>query len=205
MDDVERALSQIADIRARVSASSRFRGFAPQAMAFGSLLSLGVATAQTLWPAALASSAPRYLAVWGFAFVCASVVSAIAGVPRSRSLHGSMAEAMLSSTLRHLLPFAAACAVVAFVICRAAPTAAGVVPGLWQILVALAGFSLASSLPRAILLPTLWFFFTGAVALGLGMRSEVPSPWMMGLPFAIGQGMVALILARAGGGSDGRS
>lgn len=205
MDDVERALSQIADIRARVTASSRFRGFAPEAMVSGSFFSLAVAMAQTVWPLTLAGDGPRYVAVWGAVFVCCSIVAAAEAVSRCRALHGKMADAMLHTALRQLLPFGAAGVVIAVVVCRFSPQTAWVVPGLWQILVGLAGFSLAASLPRAILWPSIWYFFSGAVVLGLAAGSATLSPWLMGLPFAVGQAMVAVVLARSGGAPDGRA
>lgn len=203
MDDVERALSEIADIRARVTASSRFRGFAPESMISGSLFSLAIAMAQTLWPEALARDGSRYVAVWGATLACASVVAAIEAVARCRSLHGVMADAMLSAALRQLLPFGAAAVVIALVICRAAPSAAWLAPGLWLMLIGLAGFSLAASLPRAILWPSTWYFFCGAVVLGLAARDGTLSPWAMGLSFAVGQAWVAIVLARGGGATHG--
>ena len=198
MGELERALSQIADIRARMSASSRFRGFAPEAMAFGSVFSLATAMAQTLWPAALASSGPRYLAVWGAACVCCSAICAIEAISRSRSLHGAMAGAMLGSTLRQLLPFGAAGAVIAGVSCSGAPQTAWVVPGIWLLLIGLAGLSAATSLPRTIVWPSAWYFFCGALVLGLAGGGLPLSPWMLGLPLAIGQAMVAFVVVRRG-------
>lgn len=204
MDEVERAISQIADIHAQLTAASRFRGFAPEVMAFHALLSLAVALAQTEWPQALAGDPVRYVAVWGAAMGTATLVSAVEAIARSRVLHGRMAAAMLGSTLRILFPFAAAGAVIAVAICQFAPASGWMVPGLWQILVALAGFSAAPTLPRPILWACGWYFVCGAVVLALGARGGELSPWMMGLPFALGQAGVAAILHRANGGHDVR-
>jgi hypothetical protein len=203
LDEVERALSQIADIHARVTASSRFRGFAPEAMAFNAALSLAVAVAQTIWPQVLAANPLRYVAVWGGAMAASTLVSATEAISRSRGLHGRMADAMLGATLRLLLPFAAAAIVIAAAICRFSPASAWMLPGLWQILVALAGFSAASTLPRPIVWAAGWYFVCGAVVLGLGARNGELTPWMMGLPFAVGQAGVAVILHRANGDLDG--
>jgi hypothetical protein len=204
VDEVERALSEIADIRDRVAASSRFRGFAPEAMAFGAALSLAVAMAQTLWPQALASDTQRYLAVWGAALTCCSILVAVEAIARTRSLHGGLARAMLNSTVRQLLPFALAGAVIAVVVCRSARDAAWVVPGTWQMLVGLAGFSAAPSLPREIVYPAAWYFASGVVALLVAAASDSLSPWLMGLPFAVGQTLVALVLKRANGATHDR-
>jgi hypothetical protein len=198
VNDVERALSEIAEIRARISASSRFQGLGPEAMAFGGALAFAVALAQTVWRDALASSGPRYVAVWTAAMLCSCAVCVVEAMFRCRSLHGSMASAMLSGAVRQLMPFGAAGLVIAVVICSVAPGAAWAVPGLWQILTALAGFSIAATLPRAITLPSAWYFFCGVLVLGLAGLKQAASPWMMGVPFAIGQTMVAVVLARGG-------
>lgn len=194
MDEVERALAQIADIRERVAAAGRFRGFAPEAMAFNALLSLGGAVAQMVWPQALAQDPVRYVAVWGAILAAMTLISASEAISRSR---GRMAEAILGAILRLLLPFAAAGVLIAVAICKFSPASAWIVPGLWQILVALAGFAAASSLPRPIVWAAGWYFVCGAIVLPLGARGEL-SPWMMGAPFTVGLAGVALILHRYG-------
>jgi hypothetical protein len=199
MDEVERALSEIADIRARMSASSRFRGFAPEAMAFGAALALAVAMAQTLWPEALASTAPRYLAIWGAAQICSSALVALEAVARSRSLHGGLAGAMLGAAGRRLLPFAAAGAAIAVAACAPARDAAWMVPGVWLMLIGLGGLAAATTLPRAILFPAAWYLVSGVVVLALAAGSQTLSPWLLGAPLAIGQIMVALVLKYANG------
>lgn len=199
MNEVEHALSQIADIHAQLTASSRFRGFAPAAIGFNAALMLGVTVAQSAWPQVLAKDPLRYVAVWGATLGAATVVSATEAVSRSRHLHGRMADALLGSTLRGLLPFAAAGLVIAAAVCRFAPASAWMLPGLWQILVGLAGFSVASSLPSAIRLASGWFFICGAITFGLGARSGALSPWMMGVPFVAGLAGVAIIFHGANG------
>ena len=205
MNQVQRALSEIAEIRAQLTASSRFRGFAPQAMTFGAALSLAVAMAQTLWPQALAADAPRFVLVWGLAMIASSVVGGFAAVSRARWLHGPMAAAVLGATLRQLLPFAIAAAAMALILCRAWPAGAWLVPGLWLMLIGLAGFAVAPRLPPAIIWPSAWFLACGAVALALAARGEGLSPWAMALPSAVGQGAVALILQRSKGAPDAAS
>jgi hypothetical protein len=204
VDDVERALSQIADIHARMTASTRFRGFAPEAMAFNAGLCLVVAAAQTVWPSRLGVDPVRYVVVWAATLGVATLISATEAVSRSRGLHGRMAEALLGATLRLLLPFAAAGIVIAVAVCRLAPASAWMLPGLWQILVGLAGFAAAPSLPRAINWAAGWYFVCGAIVFGLGAATGQLSPWMMGLPFGLGLAGVAVIFHRGNGELDVR-
>ena len=205
VDEVERALSQIADIRAQITASSRFRGFAPEAMAFNAVLTFGVALSQTLWPQVLASDPVRYVAVWGVTLGLATVISATEAISRSRHLHGRLAEHMLGATLRLLLPFAAAGIVLAAAICMFAPSSAWMLPGLWQILVGLAGYAVAASLPPAIRWASSWYFVCGAIVFGLGARSGAASPWMMGLPLSAGLAGVAIIFHDRNGERNARA
>lgn len=204
MDEVKRALSQIADIHTQLTAASRFRGFAPAAMGVNAVLLLGVALAQSVWPDVLAKDPVRYVTVWGAALGVATVISASEAIARSRHLHGRMAEIMLGSTLRLLLPFVAAAVVIAVAICKFSPTSAWMLPGLWQILVGLAGFAVASSLPPAIRWASGWYFLCGAIVFGLGARDGELSPWMMGVPFGVGLAGVALIFHCAKGEPDVR-
>jgi hypothetical protein len=104
-----------------------------------------------------------------------------------------MADAVLGAVLRQVLPFAVAGAVLDFVICRFAPGSVWLLPGLWQILIGLFGFSVLSRLPRAMLWVAGWFFGCGSVVLVLAGSTGDLSPWMMGIPFGIGQAAVAFI------------
>jgi hypothetical protein len=202
MSEVEHALSQLAFIQDRFAASTRFRGLAPLAVAATGVIALLVAVTETIGPA-------HGLAGWGFVptWVATAVVAAgligVEALGRARRLHAGMADMMLAGTLRLLLPFGAAGAVMTFVIMRAAPGVAWILPGLWQMLVALIGFSAVGTLPKTIVWPASWYFVTGTVTLLLSARSGMPNPWMMGIPFGIGQLLVAFVLQRAGA-ADGR-
>ncbi|TAL03742.1 MAG: hypothetical protein EPO08_03375 [Rhodospirillaceae bacterium] len=204
MNDVERALAQISDIRAQLAASTRFRGFAPEAMALTGALSFAAATAQTLWPETLAQDTLRYIAVWSGVMIASTIIVAIEAISRSRALDGRMAGGVLGATLRQVLPIAAAGAVITFMICKFSLGSAWMFPGLWQILIALVGFSVISNLPHAIIWAAGWYFLCGTIVLGLAGRTGTLSPWMMGAPLAIGQAMVAFILHRASGDVDDR-
>lgn len=199
MNEVEYALSQIADIRAQVAASTCFRGIAPEANALMGVLSLAVAVAQEIWPKALAQDAFHYIAVWAAVAVASMVVAATEAISRSRRLHGQMARIMLYMALRQVLPFGAAGVIITGVICKFSPASVWMLPGLWQILIGLVGFSVLSSLPRGIVWVAGWYFVCGSVVLGLAGWSGTLSPWMMGIPFGVGQAGVALVLDRASG------
>jgi hypothetical protein len=97
-----------------------------------------------------------------------------------------------------LLPFVAAGAMLTFVIVRASPDTIWILPGLWQMLIALTGFSAVGTLPRTIVWPAVWYFLCALVTMALAAGAGAPSGWMMGIPFGVGQLLTAYILQRAG-------
>ncbi len=202
MTEVERALSEIADIRARFAASTRFDGIAPEANVLVSLLSLAAAVAQAVWPTVFAPNALHYIAVWAAVLVASSVIVTLEAISRTRRLHGRMADTMLGMALRQVLPFVLAEAVVTLAICKFSSGNVGILPGLWQILIGLLGFSVLSSLPRAFVWVAGWYFVCGTVVLGMACRSGTLTPWMMGIPLSVGQLAVAFVLYRVGGERD---
>lgn len=204
MKDVERAISEIADIRAQLAASTRFRGITPKATALTGVLALALAGAQTLWPDTLARDALQYIAVWAGFIIASIAIVALEAIARSGCSHERVSASALQSTLRLAVPFVAAGTMITLVTCKFAPDSTWILPGLWQILVALVGFSVLPSMPRAILWPATWYLLCGGIVLTLGATSAVLSPWMMGVPFAIGQPAVALVLYYRNGERDGR-
>lgn len=205
MNDVERALSEIADIRAHLAASTRFRGIAPEANALTCVLSLVVALAQTIWPHTLAQGAFRYVSVWAAATIASAVIVGVEAVSRTRRLHGIMSKTMLGTAIREALPFAAAALVISIVICCFSAETIWMLPGLWQILIGLLGFSVLPAMPRAIVWVAGWYFLCGSAVLAMAGWSGTLTPWMMGLPLIIGQGAVAIILRQANGERDGQT
>lgn len=200
MTDLDQALSQLAFIQHRVAASTRFRGLAPSAVALTGALAVALAIAQSVAPDSWGARGIGFVWAWvGLAAVATGVI-AVEALERARRLHGGLADLMIAGTLRLLLPFGAAGAVITLVIARAAPDAIWVLPGLWQLLIALIGFSAVHTLPPAILWPAGWYFGSGTLTLLLAAEAGNPSPWMMGLPFGVGQLLVAIILHQAARG-----
>ena len=73
-------------------------------------------------------------------------------------------------------------------------------PGLWQVLVGLGLFASARILPRAVQGAGAWYLLAGLTVLAIASETRTLSPWLMGLPFAVGQGWLALVMSSAGGG-----
>lgn len=197
MSNVQYALSQIADIRTHLIAGARFQCLAPGESFLAGVLALAMAVSQTIWPVAMSVHEQLYyVAVWGGLIVATVIITTKAVLSRARQVHGQMAEIMLNMALGCILPFGAAGVIITIVICKFSPDAAWVLPGLWQILIGLLGFTSYQSLPNGMILAAGWYFLCGATVLVLSAQHGDLSPWMMGLPIAVGQAVVTYILYR---------
>lgn len=193
MRDVDLALSQLASIRAQLASSTRFLGLAPEFNLLMGVLAFALAAAQSFHQPAQAG----FIATWAGTIVAASVIAVLDASSRARRLHGGMAPAMLGVALQKGLPFGVATIVITWAIWSFSIESAWMLPGLWQILLGLLGFSVVSNLPREMVWVAGWYLCSGTVVLAMAGQSGALSPWMMGIPFAVGQIAVAVVLLRA--------
>jgi len=196
MTDLERAMADLAFIQQRMVASTRFDGLTPTTVTATGMLALVAGGVQSAWPA-LADTPLHFVGFWALVALIAVALLGGEALARARRVHGSMADQLIAGTLRILLPFLVAGAGLALLLLRVAPDSVWMLPGLWQLLIALAGLSAIPMLPRTILLPAAWYFACGFVVLAEAAAGGIPSPWAMALPFGIGQLLVALALHRA--------
>lgn len=196
MSDYDEALSRIAEIRSQIAASTSFRGFAPAQFAVVAVLCALIAAGQAWWPPMRAGSAVDFVIVWGVVLAGVTGIVAVESHSRAIRAHGLLADMMLGTTVRRIAPFALSIAAIGFIVCGYAPEAARLVPGLWLMLMGLAGFAAAGSLPRTITPVSVWFLASGLVVLIVAARSGQAEPWMMGVPLAIGHALVAVVYAR---------
>lgn len=197
MNDVDLALDQISDIRARLAASTRFLGLSPEFNLLLGGLAFVIALAQVLFSLALDSAG--FVIVWSVFLITSSGMATLEAITRARREHGRMANTILVGLLQKVMPFVLATVVLTWVIYHYSLHVAWLLPGLWQLLLGLLGFAALASLPRAIVWVACWYFCCGIVVLGVSAQAQLLSPWMMGLPFGIGQLLVGAVLLRAKG------
>jgi hypothetical protein len=109
---------------------------------------------------------------------------------------------MIHQAVEQFLPVGVAGASLAVVLWKFAPETLWMLPGLWQVLVSLGVFASVRSLPRTVALAGAWYFVAGFAILMLASDSHALSPWTMGLPFVIGQSLMAAVLHFASGEID---
>lgn len=191
MKDVDLALADISSIRSHLAASTCFLGISPQFHTLTGGLVFFVTLYQMHDPA---SSNLGYILTWSAVMVVIGIFSALKAVKRASELHGPMALDMLRSMSVTVLPFVLAGTAFTWVIACYALDIAWLLPGFWQMLIGLLGFTIMSRLPKGIIYATWWYFLAGVCVLWIGAQSQSLSPWMMGLPLTIGQILVGVML-----------
>jgi len=194
MRDLDKALADIIAIRSQIAAGTAFRGYGPAAIAATGGVALLTAVLQYLWLDDPTGHPLGFLLGWALAAAVSALMIWTEMQARSRRHHSGLADTMIHQAIEHFLPSAIAGMLLAVVLWKFAPEALWTLPGLWQVLVSLGVFASVRSLPRSVALAGGWYFVAGFVVLVLSSQSHALSPWTMGLPFVIGQWLMAAIL-----------
>lgn len=203
MHDLHKALADIGSIRQQLAAGTMFRGFGPAVVATTGLLAAATATAQSIWLPDPGRQPLVFLGGWAVTAAAGAGLIGAEMIARTRRHHGGLADAMLLNAVEQSLPAGIAGAAIGLVLVALAPETLWVLPGLWQILLGLGIFASVRSLPRAVGLAGAWYVAAGVFVLALSSQTQTLSPWTMGLPFVVGQLVLAAILHHAFGAGNG--
>lgn len=193
MSELGRALQDIRSIRRQLADSTEFRGYGPATLAATAAFAALASEGQTLWLRDPSRHVGGYVLVWIVTAMLSASVIAVQTVTRSRRMHSSMADEMIRLAVEQFLPCVGVGALLTLVLLRSVPTAAWMLPGLWQIVFSLGVFASCRFLPRATIGAAIWYLTTGLACLSLG-GGRALSGWYMGIPFAVGQLWVAGVL-----------
>jgi hypothetical protein len=191
--DLSKALAQIDAIRGQVARGTRFRGYGPATLAATGLVAGFAAFIQSILLARPAQHIATYIAVWS---ATAALVVAVIGaetITRTRRVHEGLAPQMIRSAVEPFVPAIVVGLLLTVVLFRSAPQTLWMLPGLWQLVFSLGVFSSCKFLPRPIFAVGVWYLTTGLMCLASGPEHAL-SPVTMGVPFGIGQLLVAGIL-----------
>lgn len=193
MRDVDRALADIADIRSQIASDKMFRGFGPLVIAVTGGLAVLVAFAQASLTG-LTSTPMRFVMVW---IALAAVSACLIGAEMfacSRRHHGGLADSMTFNAIEQFVPAGLVGAALTYFFFAFTSTNVWMLPGLWQILIALGLFAGRNTLPRRVVLVGAWYLVAGLAVFALASQTQILSPWHMGLPFGGGQLLMAAML-----------
>jgi len=193
MNDLNKALIDISSMRRQMARSTEFRGYGPATLAGTAGFAVLAATAQSFWVRDAASQIGTYLGIWIWTAAVSAVLIGIQMQTRSRRIHSGLADEMIRAAVEQFLPSAIAGALLTIVLVRWVPHALWMVPGMWQIIFSLGVFSSCRFLPRPMIAAGAWYLLTGLACIALG-DTRALSPWAMGIPYGVGQLLVATIL-----------
>jgi hypothetical protein len=202
MTNLEQALADITAIRTQMARGSEFRGYGPATVAATGVLALGAAGVQALWLPDPSADVLSYLALWIATAALSVVLIGTEMAARSRRIHSGLADAMIWAATEQFIPAGVAGALLTFVLFRFAPQALWMVPGLWQIVFSLGFFASCRCLPRPMYAVGIWYLAAGLCCLAVDSGTRALSPWAMGVPFGIGQLIMAALLQRCAGEHD---
>src|ERR1700730_13228988 len=202
MRDLDKALADIFAIRSQIAARTAFRGYGPAAVAATSGVALITTILQFLWLDDPTGHPIAFFSGWAAAALVAGAMIWIEMQARSRRHHSGLADAMIHQAIEQFLPAGVAGVLLAVMLWKFAAETLWMLPGLWQVLVSLGVFASVRSLARTVAFGGAWYLGPCFSALLLPSQDRLLSPWTMGLPFVIGQFLMATILHFASGETD---
>jgi hypothetical protein len=202
---LKQALTEISALRLEMARNTEFRGFGPATLAMTGGLAIAAAVIQGRCLRDPASEIGGYLGLWtGTAILSVALVAAEA-VRRSRKAHQGLADDMLAAAAGQFLPAAFAGVLLTFVLLARAPETLWMLPGLWQVILSVGLFAACRNLPPSLRIVAGWYLAAGLTYLAAARGEHAFSPWAMGLPFAIGEFLAAMLLAMSYRGADAGS
>ncbi len=194
MRNLNEALAQISAIRSEIARGTEFHGYGPASVATSGLIALLVAACQAHWVKMASHDFRSYFSIWIATAAVSLTLTGIETVLRARRVHSSFASEMIYRAAEQFLPALAAGLLLSVVVIRFAPHAVWMLPGLWQVIFSLGVFASCRFLPRQMFLVGMWYLACGLICIGAGSEDSLLSPWLMGVPFGIGQLLVAAVL-----------
>jgi hypothetical protein len=194
MKELQQALSEIHSIRNQVAQGTEFRGYGPASIAASGVLALLVAAAQTQWMAKPRANLTVWLGIWGGTAVISMFLTGVETFARSRRVHVGFAREMVQSAVAQFLPAVMVGFLLTIVMMRVAAEECWMLPGLWELIFSLGVFASCRFLPRLMFGVGVWYLGAGIFCLAAASTTRTLSPWAMGIPFGVGQLLVAAVL-----------
>jgi hypothetical protein len=194
MRELNRALADIHAIRFQVARGAKFRGYGPLSIALTGCMALCVAAGESRWLPTSGADLKTFLAIWVSTAALAVTLSALETVFRARRVHSDLAVEMIHAAVEQFLPCVVVAILLTVVLLRVAPQESWMCPGLWELTFSLGIFASCRFLPPQMFLVGAWYLGAGLLCLVVGSSHHSLSAWEMGIPFGIGQLLVAAVL-----------
>ena len=195
MKDLQQALSEIHSIRSQLARGTEFRGYGPATIAISGILALLVAAVQAQWMTKHANTDLWiWLGVWTATAAISLLLTGTETFARARRVHVGLAKEMVQAAVEQFLPAVMVGFLLTVVLTRVAAQECWMLPGLWELIFSLGVFASCRFLPRQMFAVGVWYLAAGLFCLAIGSAARSLSPWAMGIPFGVGQLLVAAVL-----------
>lgn len=192
-NDLYRALGDIDNIRRQVANATEFRGYGPATLAGTAVCAVAAAGVQQFCLPMAGKHITGYLLIWVSTALVAAVLTTTQMYTRARRMHSALSPEMIRMAVEQFLPSIVTGLLLTAVLIGAAPQTAWLLPGTWQIIYSLGIFSSCRFLPRPMLAAGGWYLITGLGCIAMG-DSRALSAYAMGIPFGLGQLIIAGVL-----------
>jgi hypothetical protein len=193
MASVDQTLAHMRCLSVHLARSTEFHGFGPASISASGVIALGVSVAEWRWPT-ITPDFRSYLLSWILTAAVSVALTTSEALHRARRLHSALANKMLLRAAGQFLPPIFVGMVLTAVLVPVAPQNAWMLPGLWQLLFSLGVFASSRHLPGRIFVVGIWYTMCGTGCLVVGAQTRALFPWEMGIPFGLGQLLVAGVL-----------
>jgi len=201
MNDLYKALGDISSIRKQMANATEFRGYGPATLAVTGVFAILAGGLQRTLVPEPASHISAYLTIWISTAVLCAGLTGVQMYTRTRRLHSALSNEMLRMAVEQFLPSVGAGLLLTIVLMHYIPSAAWMLPGLWQIIFSLGIFSSCRFLPKPMIAAGAWYLLAGLSCIAIG-GSRALSPLGMAIPFGTGQFLVAAILLNTAEAQD---
>ena len=188
------ALTQIADIRRQVARTGTFSGFRWAVTLFSAAVAVATALIQPILIPVPADGADRYFILWFSAGAVCLAVVVVATLLRCRRTGSPLQRELAVQVVRQFVPSLVMGGLVTFVLGEFAWSSIWIAPGFWAIFVGMGVLACRPLLPRGTGLVGVFYLMAGLLSIAFSGRFGPFSPWIMGIPFGVGQTAAAAVL-----------
>jgi hypothetical protein len=190
------ALRQIADIQLQMARTRVFRGYRSNTTLFSAGVAAITAVVQAIALPNPAGHLMAYLIMWFSAAMLCIVVVGLGIAVRYWRTDSSLERELTLLAVEQFIPSLVAGGLLTYILVEVAWSSLWIAPGLWMILFGLGVLASRQLLPREIKWVGAFYLLCGLLAVAwVGSHTAAAySPWIMGIPFGLGQLAAAIIL-----------
>jgi hypothetical protein len=194
MTELRQALDDISAIRSQVARGTQFRGYGPLSIASSGILAILVAAVQSHFSSGAYHDLKPFLVEWMATAAVAVFLAALETIFRARRVHSGLAMEMIQAAAEQFLPCIVVGLLLTVILMRVAPQDSWLLPGLWAVIFSLGVFASCRFLPRQMFGVGAWYLASGLICMLVAAGHHELLPWAMGIPFGVGQLLVAAVL-----------